>query len=100
MISEWISRKELFMKILEELYYGNVSGGERTSEDREDVSDLLALIEKNRHLLLACMTDEQKDRFQKFCGCLDEHRSLEDRHSFLAGFRLGVRMMAECFIGG
>ena len=85
------------MKILEELYYGNLSGGERTFEDREDISDLFSLIEKNRHLLLGSMTDEQKDRFQKFCDCLDEHRSREDRHAFLAGFRLGVRMMAECF---
>ena len=66
------------MKILEELYYGNISGGERTAEDREDISDLLSLLEKNRHLLLSGMTDEQKDRFQKFCDCLDERRTLED----------------------
>ena len=88
------------MKILEELYYGNISGGERTAEDREDISDLLSMIEKNRHLLLAGMIDEQKDRFQKFCDCLDERRTLEDCQSFLAGFRLGVRMMAECFTAG
>lgn len=88
------------MKILEELYYGNISGGERTAEDREDISDLLSMLEKNRHLLLAGMTDEQKDRFQKFCDCLDERRTLEDCQSFLAGFRLGVRMMAECFTAG
>ncbi|MBR5313675.1 MAG: hypothetical protein IKU40_12425 [Clostridia bacterium] len=88
------------MKILEELYYGNISGGERTAEDREDISDLLSMIEKNRHLLLVGMTDEQKDRFQKFCDCLDERRTLEDCQSFLAGFRLGVRMMAECFTAG
>ena len=85
------------MKILDELYYGNISGGDRTADNREEVVDILRLIEKNRHLLLAELTEEQKDRFEKFCCGLTEQRDLIDLFSFLAGFRLGVRMMAECF---
>ncbi|MBQ2279144.1 MAG: hypothetical protein II333_11285 [Clostridia bacterium] len=85
------------MKILDELYYGNISGGDRTADNREELVDILRLIEKNRHLLLAELTEEQKDRFEKFCCALAEQRDLIDRFSFLAGFRLGVRMMAECF---
>ncbi|MBO4931391.1 MAG: hypothetical protein J6I42_04335 [Clostridia bacterium] len=85
------------MKILDELYYGNISGGDRTAYDREELTDLLSLVEKNRHLLLAELTEEQKDRFDKICCGLAEQRDLIDRHSFLTGFRLGVRMMAECF---
>jgi len=85
------------MKILDELYYGNISGGDRTAEDREELTDILSLIEKNRHLLLAELTEEQKDRFEKVnCG-LAEQRDIIERISFLTGFRLGVRMMAECF---
>jgi hypothetical protein len=85
------------MKILDELYYGNISGGDRTADNREELVDILRLIEKNRHLLLAELTEEQKDRFEKFCCALAEQRDLIDRFSFLAGFRLGVRMMAEYF---
>ncbi len=85
------------MKILDELYYGNISGDDRTAEDREELTDILSLVEKNRHLLLAELTEEQKERFTKFCDALTEQRDLIDRHSFLTVFRLGVRMMAECF---
>ena len=49
------------MKILDELYYGNISGGDRTADNREELTDILRLIEKNRHLLLADLTEEQKE---------------------------------------
>ena len=85
------------MKILDEFYCGNVSSSDRTPAYREEIKDVLRLLERNRHLLLADLTEEQKDRFEKFCETFNEHRSIDDRYAFLAGFRLGVRMMAECF---
>lgn len=44
------------MKILDELYYGNISGGDRTADNREELVDILRLIEK-KPTPASCGTD-------------------------------------------
>lgn len=85
------------MKILDEFYYGNLSASERPYAYREEVKETDRLVRQNYEKLLALLNDEQKDRFQKLTDCAMEQSAIDERYAFLAGFRLGVRMMAECF---
>ena len=85
------------MKILEEFYYGNIRASDRPSAYREEREEVDRLARRNYDKLLALLNDEQKDRFRRLEDCIMEQGSIDERYAFLAGFRLGVRMMAECF---
>lgn len=85
------------MKILDELYYGNVNGSERPTAYREEVKETDNLVKRNYETLLALLNDEQKTHLQKLRDCLDEQSGIDERYTFLCGFRLGVRLMAEVF---
>lgn len=85
------------MKILEEFYYGNIRASDRPSAYREEREEVDRLVRMNYEKLLALLNDEQKDRLHRLEDCVMEQGAIEERYAFLAGFRLGVRMTAECF---
>lgn len=85
------------MKILEEFYYGNLRASDRPSAYREEREETDHLVRTNYEKLLALLNDEQKDRLHRLEDCIMEQGAIEERYAFLAGFRLGVRMTAECF---
>lgn len=86
-------------KTLEDLYYGNITPCEqqmvhdselKRAVDRTDGCEeqLLALLdEKSQHILLRLTRSQH------------EVNSITATKSFILGFRLGVRMMAECMDG-
>ncbi len=85
------------MKILEEFYYGIIEPQPRSAAYRAETRKVVGLYERHKEKLLATLTDEQKECFQKFEDCLNEWRVIDDRYSFLTGFRTGVRIIAETF---
>lgn len=85
------------MKILDEFYNGNISASDRPSSYYIEQNEITRLLNKNRNKLLAGLTDEQKQQYFRIERFFRERKKIDDRYSFLAGFRLGVRMMAECF---
>lgn len=83
-------------KILEEFYFGNLTPSERKIPPSSDLKravnrasqyeqQLMELLNENELALLKEMTNAQQD--------ID---SITARENFVLGFRLGVRMMAEC----
>ena len=54
------------MKILEDLYYGNVSPHERYIKQGSRVDKLVKLICKNEEDLNNSLTEKQKETFEKF----------------------------------
>ena len=80
------------MNILEEFWYGNIEPAEYEPADRE-CSKALQLIVRNEEKLLATMTDEQKDLFDRYTEAIREHQALAERMLFQSSFRLGARMM-------
>ena len=80
------------MNILEEFWYGNIEPAEYEPADRE-CSKALQLIVRNEEKLLATMTDEQKDLFDRYTEAIHEHQALAERMLFQSSFRLGARMM-------
>ena len=80
------------MNILEEFWYGNIEPAEYEPADRE-CSKALQLIVRNEEKLLATMTDEQKNLFDRYTEAIREHQALAERMLFQSSFRLGARMM-------
>ena len=56
------------MKILEEFWYGNIEPTEYDTSSKE-YKKLQELICRNEEKLRATMTDEQKERFEKYSDC-------------------------------
>ena len=82
------------MRILEEFWYGNIEPTEYDISSKE-YKKLQELICRNEEKLKDTMTDEQKERFEKYSDCVREYQTITDCLIFRNGFKLGTRMMLE-----
>lgn len=86
------------MKILDELWYGNISPFEQCTRGDKKLKELLKLVARNREKLDGMLTEKQKETLEKFEECMNEMHSIAERDAFSYGFRLGVQLMAETFL--
>ena len=54
------------MYILEDLYYGNLFPHEKVSKLDDETKELLGLLNKNEEKLMATISNEQKETFEKY----------------------------------
>ncbi len=83
------------MTTLEDLYYGNIHPSERDIKKSSRESALLRLLLKNENDLIATLTEQQKEIFQKCKDAESEMYSVVQIQSFTEGFRLGMRLTVE-----
>ena len=83
------------MDILEDLYYGNLFPHEKVSKLDNETKELLGLLNRNEEKLIATLSDEQKETFEKYKDCNREISEICERNAFLNGFRLGARIIIE-----
>lgn len=83
------------MDILEDLYYGNLFPHEKCAKLDDEMKELLDLLNRNEEKLLATLSDEQKETFEKYKDCNQEISEICERNAFLNGFRLGARIIIE-----
>ena len=74
------------MNTIQDLYYGRISPYEMK---------LKALADKNEDLLRETLSDEQKELLDKLTECITDISSISERDMFIAGFRLGVKLMID-----
>lgn len=83
------------MTTLEDLYYGNIHPYERDIKKTSRESALLRLVVKNENDLLATLTEQQKEIFQKCKDAEGEMHCAFELRSFIEGFRLGMKLAVE-----
>lgn len=83
------------MDILEDLYYGNLFPREKLSKLDDETKELLRLLNRNEEKLIANLSNEQKETFEKYKDCNQEISEICERNAFLNGFRLGARIIIE-----
>ena len=83
------------MKILEELWYGNIEPTEYDTASCKEYRQLLALICRNEEKLKATMTEEQKELFTRYTDAVREHQAVAECLLFQSSVKLGARMMVE-----
>ena len=86
------------MKILDELWYGNIAPFEQCSRGDKRFAEMLKLMNQNREELVRSLTDKQKETLEKYEETANEMYSVSERDAFSYGFRLGVRLMVESFL--
>ncbi|WP_302190539.1 DUF6809 family protein [uncultured Ruminococcus sp.] len=83
------------MDILEDLYYGNLFPHEKVSKLDDETKELLGLLNRNEEKLIATLSDEQKETFEKYKDCNREIYEICERQSFITGFKLGTKIVIE-----
>ena len=83
------------MDTLEDLYYGNLFPHEKCAKFDDEMKELLGLLNRNEEKLIATLSDEQKETFEKYKDCNREISEICEREAFLNGFRLGARIIIE-----
>lgn len=83
------------MKILEQLWYGNIEPTEYDTSPCNEYKEVLQLMNRNEERLRATMTDEQKELFSRYTDCVREFQTLTECLLFQNSFKLGARMMLE-----
>lgn len=86
--------------IIEELYYGNITPCDRDIVKGGTYSHLLHLVIRNEDDLMQTLTQAQKETFEKFKDGTSELGSMTEVTAFTIGFKLGLWLTAEVFIGG
>lgn len=83
------------MNVLEELWYGNLDPAEYDADPGPEYKELLRLIARNEEMLLATMTDTQKNLFSRYQDCVREYQAMAECLLFQNSFRLGARITME-----
>ena len=87
------------MKILEELWYGNVAPGERSVDKGDRLWNLGRLILQNEEELAALLSEKAKEVLEKLRDNQSELNDLNECEVFVCGFRLVARIMLELLDG-
>lgn len=83
------------MDTLENLYYGNLFPHEKSAKIDDETRKLLALLNRNEEKLMATLSDEQKETFEKYKDCNREISEICEQQSFITGFKLGAKIVIE-----
>ena len=87
------------MKILEELWYGNINPNERDVKPGSRLHKLGALIVRHEENLLPMLSEQAKDIYEKLWDCQSELHGINECEAFCIGFRLGARITYEAMEG-
>ena len=85
------------MSIIEELYYGNIRPLEMKYSKIKDYKNALEEYLNNETEFLDSLSKEKREMFDKLMEsklCLD---AITETEKFKDGFKLGIKLMWECF---
>ena len=83
------------MRILEELWYGNIEPTEYGTSPSPEYRELRRLVDRNETDLRATMTDAQKELFNRYLESVLEYQTLSELMLFQNSFKLGARLAIE-----
>lgn len=83
------------MKILEEMWFGNVKPSERKLPSNSEQYELVSLIVRHEEKLFPMLSEHAKEIYEKLREGRSELSSLVECEAFISGFRLGAMIMLE-----
>ena len=83
------------MKILEELWCGNIEPTEYDTSACREYKQLLEQVCRKEETLQATLGEEQKALFIQYTDSVNQYHAITDYMLFQNSFRLGARMMLE-----
>lgn len=87
------------MKILEELWYGNIVPNDRDVPKNSRLNKLGELVVRHEDSLFPLLTEQAKEIYEKLRDCQSELHGINECEAFCIGFRLGARITCEAIEG-
>ena len=81
---------------LEDLYYGNITPCEQQMIPGSELKRAVNRVAKCEEQLMGLLNEEGQETLTKLIRSQHESNSITATENFILGFRLGVRIMAEC----
>ena len=81
---------------LEDLYYGNITPCEQQVIPGSEMKRAMDRVAKCEEQLMGLLNEEGQQTLTKFIRSQHEINSITATENFILGFRLGVRLIAEC----
>ena len=82
--------------ILEDLYYGNIIPNEQQMTPGSELKRAVDRVAKYENQLMEQLEETEREALTKLIPSQHEINSITATENFILGFRLGVRIMAEC----
>lgn len=82
--------------ILEDLYYGNITPNEQRMTPNSELKRAVDRVSSYEKQLMEQLEETEKEVLTKLIRSQHEIDSITATENFILGFRLGVRIMAEC----
>ena len=83
-------------KILEDFYYGNITPNEQQMTPSSEMEKATARVTSYEKQLMEQLEESKQEVLTKLIRSHHEINSITAIENFILGFRLGVRIMAEC----
>lgn len=83
-------------KTLEDLYYGNITPNEQRMIPGSEMEKAAARVASCEKQIMEQLGETEQAILTKFVQSQHEINSITATENFILGFRLGVRLMAEC----
>ena len=83
-------------KTLEDLYYGNITPNEQQMTPGSELKRAVDRVTNYEKQLMKQLGETEQEILTKFIQSQHEIDSITALENFILGFRLGVRLMAEC----
>lgn len=87
-------------KILEDLYYGDITPNERIVKHGTSLQRAMEQAEECEEQLTALLEGEEKTLLLRLLNAENEIGSTLALENFILGFRLGVRLILEALVDG
>ena len=85
--------------ILEEFAYNNLALRPRLSEHSPEYREAVGVLSRNAERLCAMLNADQRSLFEKYVETQGEVNRLTEVGTLLHGYRLGLVMASEAFVG-
>ena len=76
------------MRMIEDLFYGNICTCEKSLTRGSEYSHLLELTVKNEEKLYVLLSPQQKEDYEKVKDCITDVNNILEKEAFIDGFRL------------
>ena len=78
--------------IIEELWNGEINPQDTLVDNNPHYKELQHLQSHNKTELLESLSEEQKEKLEKYCDTTLEMNSVSEREAFASGFRIALRL--------
>ena len=88
----WLQGGDEMKNIIEELWNGEINPQDTLVDNNPHYKKLQQLQSRNKTELLESLSEDQKEKLEKYCNTTLEMNSASEREAFASGFRIALRL--------